>query len=86
MWGATERVAALPDPVPFHRHLADLATSLAATQVLLWQASARSAGRLEQEIAAVAVDRLEDRAARSCARINGELTRGALKSVVRGLL
>jgi alkylation response protein AidB-like acyl-CoA dehydrogenase len=86
MWAAVERVAGLPDPVPFHRHLAELATALAATQVLLWQASAGSAGTLERELAAVAVDRLEDRATRSCARIDGQLTRGVLKSEVRGLI
>jgi alkylation response protein AidB-like acyl-CoA dehydrogenase len=83
LWQAVERVAADPDPTPFHRHLTELATALAGAQVLLLQASAPEADALEQELAAVAVDRLEDRAAVSCGRIDAGCHRRALKRAVR---
>ena len=83
LWRLVERVAAMEDQAPFLRHLTELSTALACAQVLLWQASAPDADALERELAAVAVDRLEDRAAISVGRIGRGLDRRTLKALVR---
>ena len=81
-----ETVSTVSDPEPFYRHLAELATSVAVAQVLLWQASSLWAGDLEVQLAEVAVDRLGDRAGWATERINGGVTRGELKTVRRRML
>jgi acyl-CoA dehydrogenase len=89
LWRAVERVAeraAQEDATPHHRHLAELATSLAATRVLIWQATGPAAGELERELAQIAVDRLEDRAVVTRARVDSGCTRSGLKRAVRALL
>jgi len=82
LWTAVEQVATLDHPVPFQRHLAELATSLAVARVLLWQASAPGADELERQLSAWAVDLLDDRAAVSCARIVRGEDRAGLKGAV----
>jgi hypothetical protein len=86
LWLAAAEVAAAADRVPYQRHLAELACACAVAQGLLWQASAATASELEHELAVVAVDRLEDRAAVACSRIAGGVTRRALKRTLRALL
>ena len=82
LWQAARQVAAQDDPAPYHRHLAELATSLAVARVLLWQASAPGADRLDQELSAWAVDLLADQVAVSCERIvRGEHRAGAKAAV-----
>ena len=84
LWRAVEQVAALEAPSPFHRHLTELSTALAGAQALVLGASA--GGELELELARVAVDRLEDRADWTRARVEARVDRSELKRVVRGLV
>ena len=86
LWTSAEQVATLDDAVPFHRHLADLATSLAVARVLLWQASAPGADELDRQLSAWAVDLLEDRAAVTCARIARGEDRAGIKGVVSEMI
>lgn len=86
LWTAMERVSALDQPIPYYRHLAELATSLAVARVLLWQASAPGAEELDRQLSAWAMDLLADRAARSCARVVEGEHRAGLKEVVTGLI
>ena len=84
LWTAVEQVAGLDHPIPFHRHLAELATSLAVARVLLWQASAPGADDLDRQLSAWSADLLADRAARSCARIVEGEHRAGVKGAVIG--
>lgn len=86
LWRAVERVSGLENPSPFYRHLTELTTALAGAQALVLGASAESAGELELDLARVAVDRLEDRAALSSRRIEAGVDRRDLKRVVRSLV
>lgn len=87
LWRAVEAVAAKSDPIPLHRHLAELAVSLAVAQALLWQASSNTADDLDRELSLWAVDQLEDRAAVCCGRIHGDVRRASLhRAVVDRLL
>jgi hypothetical protein len=83
LWRLAQRVATQERPDPFLRHLTELSTALAATQVLLWQATDPGADDLDREMATVAVDRLTDTAARHSGRIERGLDRAGLKRLVR---
>lgn len=86
LWQLVETVSTVSDPVPFYRHLAELATSVSVAQVLLWQASSGWAGELEVRLAEVAVERLGDRGGWATERISGGVTRKELKRVLCGAL
>jgi alkylation response protein AidB-like acyl-CoA dehydrogenase len=86
LWRAVEAVAAAPDPRPFYRPLAELASALAATEALLVHASSEGAGELERALALESGERLVDAAAAHLRRIEDGRTRGDAKAALRGVL
>ncbi len=82
LWESVELVASLDNQAPFHRHLAELAVSLAAARVLLWQASAPGADALDRQLSAWAADLLEDCVTVCCGRIAEREDRAGVKAAV----